>query len=226
MSFSKLTLLAVASAFVAGPVAAHADSLILGNAGESMKFSINNHTETAAGGNFSPSSAVIGGKTVNFDAVYCVDLFDTINVNKTYNGVTFTTTGVVNNQLVTNKNQIAWLLLNIEATTADQQAACKLPSGRRNTEMPSTSSPVAQLPRTRRQTSMLSATPAATRRLCIPMSIGSRRPTPPKAGARMSPTITSRVSLAYPILPPSQSQVRSPYSEPASLASQVCFAAA
>jgi hypothetical protein len=122
MSLSKLTLLAVASAFVASSVAAHADSLTLGSPGEAMTFSIFNQTETAQGGNFSPSSAVIGGQTVVFGAVYCVDLFHEIEPNQTYNGVTFTTNGVVNNQMINNKNQIAWLLLNITATTADQQA--------------------------------------------------------------------------------------------------------
>jgi|HubBroStandDraft_6_1064221.scaffolds.fasta_scaffold1011606_1 hypothetical protein len=122
MSLSKLTLLAVASAFVAGSVAAHADSLNLGSPGEFLTYSFDNHTETGAGGNFSPSSAVIGGKTVVFDAVYCVDLSDFITPNKTYNDTTFTTNGVVNGQFVHNRNQIAWLLLNIVATTADQQA--------------------------------------------------------------------------------------------------------
>jgi hypothetical protein len=122
MSLSKLTLLAVASAFVAGSVAAHADSLTLGSPGEAMNFTIDGQTETARGGNFSPSSAVIGGQTVVFGAVYCVDLFHEISPNQTFNGVTFTTNGVVNNQFVNNRNQIAWLLLNIVATTADQQA--------------------------------------------------------------------------------------------------------
>jgi hypothetical protein len=41
--------------------------------------------------------------------VYCVDLFDNVGVPATYNA-TVTTDGFVNNQLVDNAGQVAWLL--------------------------------------------------------------------------------------------------------------------
>jgi hypothetical protein len=66
------------------------------------------------------SSAVIGGKTVNFDAVYCVDLYDEINSNSFYNHTTFTSNGVVNGSTVHNDAAIAWLLLNITANTTTE----------------------------------------------------------------------------------------------------------
>jgi hypothetical protein len=122
MSLSKLGLMAVAATLTVSAVSAHADSLTLGDAGTSMSFKFDGHNYNGAGGNFSPSSAVIGGKTVNFSAVYCVDLNDTINDNSTYNGVTFTTNGIVNGSTVHNADDIAWLILNTTVTN-DTQAA-------------------------------------------------------------------------------------------------------
>ncbi len=122
MSLSKLSLLAVASTLALGSVAAYADSLTLGDAGPSMSFRFDGHTYNAAGGNFTNSSAVIGGQTVDFSAVYCVDLNDTINDGHTYNGTTFSTTGVVNNATVNNAWEIAYMILHTTATTDTQQA--------------------------------------------------------------------------------------------------------
>jgi Thioester domain/PEP-CTERM motif len=122
MSLSKLGLLAVVATLTVGGVSAHADSLTLGDAGQSMSFKFDGHTYNGAGGNFSPSSAVIGGKSVDFSAIYCVDLNDTINVNHTYNGVTFTPNGVVNNSTVNNDAKIAWLILNTTVTNDTQEA--------------------------------------------------------------------------------------------------------
>jgi hypothetical protein len=122
MSLSKLSLLAVASTLALGSVAAHADSLTLGDAGPSMSFIYDGHIYDAAGGNFTNSSAVIGGKTVDFSAVYCVDLNDSINEGNTYNGTTFSTTGVVNNSTVNNAWEIAYMLLHTTATTDTQEA--------------------------------------------------------------------------------------------------------
>jgi hypothetical protein len=120
MSLSKLSLLAVAATLTLSGVAAHADSLTLGNAGGSFSFTFNGDHETASGGNMTGSSAVIGGKTVDFSAVYCVDLNDEINSNSFYNNTTFTTNGVVNGSTVHHDAAIAWLLLNITATTTTQ----------------------------------------------------------------------------------------------------------
>lgn len=122
MSLSKLSLLAAAAALTLSGVAAHADSLTLGNAGQSMSFTFFGNHESGAGGNFSPSSAVIGGKTVNFEAVYCVDLNHFIDDNSFYNNVLFTTNGVVNGTTVNNAASIAWLILNTTVTDATQAA--------------------------------------------------------------------------------------------------------
>ena len=50
------------------------------------------------------------------------DLNDTINDNSTYNGVTFTTNGVVDGSTINNAADIAWLILNT-TVTSDTQAA-------------------------------------------------------------------------------------------------------
>jgi hypothetical protein len=121
MSASKLTLLAAAATLAVSSISAHADSLTLGTAGQSMSFYFDGYQQ-GAGGNFTPSSAVIGGKTVDFSAVYCVDLFDGINSNSTYNNVTFTTNGVVNGNTVHNAADIAWLILNTKVTNSTQAA--------------------------------------------------------------------------------------------------------
>jgi hypothetical protein len=120
MSSSKLSLLAVAATLTLSGVAAHADSLTLGNPGGSFSFTFNGDHENASGGNMTGSSAVIGGKTVDFSAVYCVDLYDEIGSNSFYNHTTFTTNGVVNGNTVHNDAAIAWLLLNITAPTTTQ----------------------------------------------------------------------------------------------------------
>jgi hypothetical protein len=125
MSLSKVSLIALASAFSLGSLAAHADTLILGSGGESMKVTVTNPnvphsqpvTETVSAGDYANSK--IGN--ISLSDVYCVDLFDTISPGQ-QNGATFTTSGVVNNSTVNNAAEIAWLILNIKATTPDQQA--------------------------------------------------------------------------------------------------------
>lgn len=121
MSFSKLSLLAAAAtlAFSSG-LSAHADSLTLGNGGGAFSFFFNGDFETAGGGNMTGSSAVISGNTVNFSAIYCVDLNDEITTNSTYNNTTFSTNGKVNGSTVHNDADIAWLLLNINPTNTTQ----------------------------------------------------------------------------------------------------------
>ena len=121
MSLSKLSLLAVAATLAFSGAAAHADSLTLGNTGQSMSFFLNGFQQ-GSGGNYTPSSAVIGGKSVVFTAVYCVDLNDEINDNTTYNNTLFTTNGNVNGSTVTNAAKIAWLILNTTVTNSTQAA--------------------------------------------------------------------------------------------------------
>jgi PEP-CTERM motif len=130
MSFSKLSLLAVAATLTLSAISAHADSLTLGNvysgnvsgnsnAGD-ITFSLNNskQTESAGGGSFSGTTAIINGKPVSFTAVFCVDLFDTISLGSTYNA-TFNDIGIVNGSEVNNAGAVAWLITNLapEATT-------------------------------------------------------------------------------------------------------------
>jgi hypothetical protein len=128
MSLSKLSLLTVASTLALASFTAHADSLSLGSGGEPMKITVTNSsnhtvTETVSGGNYGPSSGFITGVgNVSFSAVYCVDLFDTISPGHFNSGVTFSSSGVVNNSTVNNAAEIAWLILDISATTADEQA--------------------------------------------------------------------------------------------------------
>jgi hypothetical protein len=87
-----------------------------------MSFIFNGDHDTGAGGNFIPSSAVIGGKTVNFDAVYCVDLNHFINDDSFYNNTVFKTNGQVNGNTVHNAAEIAWLILNTTVTNETQAA--------------------------------------------------------------------------------------------------------
>ena len=122
MFLSKVCLLVAAATLALSGVAAHADSLTLGNAGQSMSFNFNGNHESGSGGNYTPSSAVIGGQTVNFSAVYCVDLNHDINDNSFFNNVLFTTNGVVNGSTVNNAAQIAWLILNTTVTNSTQAA--------------------------------------------------------------------------------------------------------
>lgn len=120
MSFSKLSLLAAAATLALSGLSAHADSLTLGSGAGAFSFFFNGGFETASGGNLTGSSAVIGGNIVNFSAVYCVDLNDSINSSSTYNNTAFATNGKVNGSTVHNDADIAWLLLNIAATTTTQ----------------------------------------------------------------------------------------------------------
>jgi hypothetical protein len=122
MRLSKLSLLGAAATLAMSGLAAHADSLSLGNSGQSLSFIFDGSHETGSGGNFSSSSAVIGGKTVDFSAVYCVDLNDDINDSSFYNNTAFTTNGKVNGSTVNNAIEIAWLILNTTVTNSTQAA--------------------------------------------------------------------------------------------------------
>jgi hypothetical protein len=130
MSFSKLSLLAVAAMFTFTGISAHADSLTVGNfysgnvknnsnAGDiTYTFNGSRQVDSAGGGNFTGTTAIINGKPVAFSAVYCVDLFDTLNLGSTYNA-SFNGNGIVNGSQVNNAAAIAWLITNLapEATT-------------------------------------------------------------------------------------------------------------
>jgi PEP-CTERM motif len=128
MSFSKLALLGVAVAVTVGGVTAYADTLTVGSSVGSFSFSMkdngNTTNQNGGGGNYVGTTAVIGGNTVNFSAVYCVDLFDFISNHTTYN-LTETTNGVVNGNPVHNAADIAWLILNLSggATTTTESEA-------------------------------------------------------------------------------------------------------
>jgi PEP-CTERM motif/Thioester domain len=124
MSFSKLTLLAVASAFAAGSIAAHADTLTLGSSdGGVMTIKDGNFTVTGYGGNFGGSTGTINNNStvVTFSDVFCVDIFDDINTGQTYNS-SDNTLGTVDGHAVNNAAAIAWLLLH-DAPAANNQEA-------------------------------------------------------------------------------------------------------
>src|ERR1700721_1956014 len=95
MSFSKLSLLAAAATLTFGGLSAHADSLTVGNfysgnvkgnsnAGDiTYTFNGSRQIDSAGAGNFTGTTAIINGKPVAFSAVYCVILFDTLQLGRT-----------------------------------------------------------------------------------------------------------------------------------------------
>jgi len=122
MRLSKLSLLGAVATLALSGLWAHADSLSLGSSGPSLHFTFDGDNLHSSGGNFTPSSAVIGGKTVDFSAVYCVDLYHDINDESFYNNTVFTTNGSVNGSPVNNADKIAWLILNTTVTNETQAA--------------------------------------------------------------------------------------------------------
>jgi hypothetical protein len=122
MRLSKLSLLGAVATLALSGLSAHADSLSLGSSGPSLHFTFDGDNLHSSGGNFTPSSAVIGGKTVDFSAVYCVDLYHDINDESFYNNTVFTTNGSVNGSPVNNADKIAWLILNTTVTNETQAA--------------------------------------------------------------------------------------------------------
>ncbi len=119
MSLPKFSLLAAVAVLGLSGLSAHADTLNIGTSVGSFNFTFYGNHETAGGGNYEGSSAVIGGKTVDFDAVYCVDLFDSISSGHSYNA-TFTGDGKIFGQSVNNAAAIAWLLLHSVVTNDTQ----------------------------------------------------------------------------------------------------------
>jgi hypothetical protein len=122
MRLSKLSLLGAVATLALSGLSAHADSLSLGSSGQSMSFIFDGDHLHASGGNFTPSSAVIGGMTVDFTAVYCVDLNHDISDDSFYNNTVFTTNGSVNGSPVNNAAKIAWLILNTTVTNNTEAA--------------------------------------------------------------------------------------------------------
>lgn len=128
MSLSKLTLLTVASVFTLSSFAAHADTLNLGDGPGSFYFNYNG-SQHAGGGNYAGSSYTFSNTntTIDFSAVYCVDITHDIdpgnNISATI--VTNSTVATVNGTAIntTIAEKIAWLLLNINATSTVQQEA-------------------------------------------------------------------------------------------------------
>jgi hypothetical protein len=122
MRLSKLSLLGAVATLTFSGLSAHADSLSLGNSGQSLHFIFDGDNQHSSAGNFTPSSAVIGGKTVDFSAVYSVDLNNDISDDSFYNNTVFTTNGSVNGSTVNNAPQIAWLILNTTVTNQTEAA--------------------------------------------------------------------------------------------------------
>jgi hypothetical protein len=137
MSYSKLSLLAVAATLTLSGVSAHADSLTLGNISTGvvpsnssagvMTVKVGNTTVTGSGGNFAGSTGVINGKAVSFSELFCVDLFDDITLGGTYKA-TDNTAGTIFNQSIAHAGEIAWLITTLapEATTAEENEAVQV----------------------------------------------------------------------------------------------------
>jgi hypothetical protein len=107
------------------------------NSGGNMSFKFTpdgNSVQDAGGGNFVGSTATLNsapGTTIDFTEVFCVDLSDSISLNKNYNAF-IATNGQIQGVTVTNDTKIAWLILNIpeefgtsaqKGTTADENEA-------------------------------------------------------------------------------------------------------
>jgi hypothetical protein len=111
-------LLSVAALAVTLSVsAARADNLSLGGPYNSFNFYINNANTSTGGGSIQNSS--LNGNVLAF--VYCVDLFDDINVSGDYDQTTFDTYGYVNGNPVNNAGEISWLL-DHDAVAAETSA--------------------------------------------------------------------------------------------------------
>lgn len=127
MFSSKLCLLAVAATLAISGASAHADTLTLGNSnGGLMEITVhaNNHftTVTGYGGNFGGSTGTINNNPVSFSEVFCIDLFDTINVGQTYNSTDNQTGDFNGKPSGSNDAAIAWLLLHDAPSASNQEA--------------------------------------------------------------------------------------------------------
>ncbi len=132
MFASKLCLVAMTASLVFAATAAKADSLTTGNfySGDQnngsdgfITYDLNGTTTVGGGGNFTDTTGVVNGNTVNFIEVYCIDLNDTIGLNSTYTAA-YTNDGTVNGSSITGAGQITWLLLNegsSATTTAESE---------------------------------------------------------------------------------------------------------
>lgn len=122
----KLLKVCLASLLLAFPLTgfAHADTITTGPyySGDQnnfvngeMNYSWNGANATGAAGNIAGSSGVIGGQTVNFLGLFCVDLAHDIYLGTTYDA-TYTHDGSVNGATVHNAGQISWLLSSLAPT--------------------------------------------------------------------------------------------------------------
>jgi hypothetical protein len=129
----------IPAALFCATISAHADSFTVGSTVSgtvpasqitsaptiSGSFYGNTFAGSLGGGNLVGSTGVIGGNTVTFDELFCVDFADNIYLGTTY-AASYTTNGTIQNGTpVTNAGQIAWLIENLgpTATTADQNIA-------------------------------------------------------------------------------------------------------
>jgi hypothetical protein len=88
-----------------------------------ISFSLNGSPETGGAGNIAGSTGVIGGQSIVFTQVFCVDIPDTIYLGSTYNA-SYNTTGAVDGNAVNKAAQIAWLMVNLapqDTTTAQNE---------------------------------------------------------------------------------------------------------
>jgi len=110
---------AFALAVVLGSSAARADDLYLGGPFNTFNFYIDNVKTTVGAG--SVQNSTLDGNGLAF--IYCVDLFNDINVSGDYNETAIDTTGYVNGSLVHNAGEIAWLLDQYAVAAEDDTTA-------------------------------------------------------------------------------------------------------
>src|SRR6202050_1085435 len=107
MTMLRPWLLSIAAlSAMLGSTAARADDLYLGSTYNTFNFYVNNVNTTLGAGSI--GNATLDGKPLAF--LYCVDLFDDVNVSADYSETTYDTHGYVNGNLVANAGEIAWLL--------------------------------------------------------------------------------------------------------------------
>src|SRR5579875_2773695 len=118
---------------LAAPLAARADAVTLGNgysgvaspSGAYLNLMFEGQPNMAIGGSVPQSSGTIGGASVAFSELFCVQLDVDVSTGTTY-AATYNTNGTIDGgTAVNNAGQIAWLVENIgpTATTEDENLA-------------------------------------------------------------------------------------------------------
>jgi len=115
--------LLLAALLAGGP--ARADSVYVGTSySGSFSMVVDGVARSEGGGNIGGSTGVIGGVSVSFIALYCVDQFTGASLGTTYPSL-YNNQGIINGKTLAVAGQIAWLMLNVApglTTQAQYQA--------------------------------------------------------------------------------------------------------